>query len=134
MEITIPKGAATDAFRAEVDDFYRDVFGFSCRQTRMFNEDCVMMDLPTGDFLLLIEGEEAMSAPGFDHLGILMPDRAGVDDALAKAKAWQAKDERVQIKEYKDAELDGAMFHAFYLKHLLPIWFDIQSIDQPGRE
>jgi hypothetical protein len=129
MEITIPKGAATEAFRGEVDAFYGDVLGFSCRTTRMFDEDCVLMDLPTGDFILLIEGDGPLSAPGFDHLGIRMPHRAGVDDALAKAKAWREKDDRVQIKEYADGELDGKLFHAFYLKHLLPIWFDIQSID-----
>jgi hypothetical protein len=131
MEITIPKGAATPAFRDEVDAFYGDVFGFSCRRTRMFNEDCVLMDLPTGDFILLIEGDGPLSAPGFDHLGIRMPDRAGVDVALGKIKAWQAKDDRVQLKEYDDAEMDGVMFHAFYVKHLLPIWFDVQSVDQP---
>jgi hypothetical protein len=132
MELTIPKGSATPAFRDEVGAFYGDVLGFSCRTTRMFGEDCVMMDLPTGDFILLIEGDRPMSAPGFDHLGIRMPDRAGVDEALAKVKAWQAKDGRVQLKEYADGEMDGALFHAFYLEHLLPIWFDVQSIDQPA--
>ena len=133
MEITIPKGAATRAFRDEVDAFYGDVFGFSCRNTRMFNEDCVMMDLPTGDFLLLIEGDGPLSAPGFDHLGFLMPNREGVDTALGKIKAWREKDGRVQLKEYDDGEMDGALFHAFYVKHLLPIWFDVQSIERPAQ-
>jgi hypothetical protein len=131
MEITIPKGAATAAFRDELDAFYSDVFGFTCRRTRMFNEDCVLMDLPTGDFILLIEGDEVLTARGFDHLGILMPGRDGVDEALGKIKRWREKDDRVQLKEYADGEMDGALFHAFYVKHLLPIWFDVQSIERP---
>jgi hypothetical protein len=131
MEITVPRGTATPAFRDEVEAFYGDVLGFTCRSTRMFGEDCVLMDLPTGDFLLLIEGEGPLSAPGFDHLGILMPARDDVDEALAKVKAWCEKDGRVQLKEYDDGEMDGALFHAFYVKHLLPIWFDVQSIERP---
>ena len=41
-------------------------------------------------------------------------------------KKWQAKDDRVEIKEYSDGVMDGLLYHAFYFRHLLPIWFDVQ--------
>jgi hypothetical protein len=33
----------------------------------------------------------------------------------------------VQIKEYDDLVQGDLTVHAFYVKYLLPIWFDVQS-------
>ena len=32
----------------------------------------------------------------------------------------------MQIKEYEDLVSGEVTTHAFYVKHLLPIWFDVQ--------
>ena len=40
-------------------------------------------------------------------------------DLLAKIKAWQQKDDRVQIKEYKDLVTPNLVVHAFYVKHII---------------
>ena len=50
--------------------------------------------------------------------------------ASPRAKAWQAEDDRVQIKEYDDLVTGGVTVHAFYVKYLLPIWFDVQVIER----
>ena len=71
-----------------------------------------------------------MQSNGYDHLGLLFDDRAEIDERLAKAKTWQAKDDRVQIKEYEDLVTGGVTVHAFYVKYLLPIWFDVQVIER----
>ena len=133
MELTFPRGALTQDVRDEVDAFYGDVFGWRFLDTQVVGQLahlCQMGD--QGDFILLAEGDKPMSSPGYDHLGILMDSREEVDATLAKVKAWQAKDERVQIKEYKDLVTPTLTVHAFYVKHLLPIWFDVQCMERPA--
>ena len=75
-------------------------------------------------------GLKPIASPGYDHLGILFETRAEVDEALAKCKAWQGKDDRVRIKEYEDLVYPNLTVHAFYVKHLLPIWFDVQCMER----
>jgi hypothetical protein len=102
MELTLPRGTLTDEFKADVDAF-------------------------DGDFLLLLESDTPMQSPGYDHLGFLYETAAEVDELLARCKAWQQKDDRVRIKEYEDLVTPNMTVHAFYVKHLLPLWFDVQS-------
>ena len=45
-------------------------------------------------------------------------------------RAVQATDDRVQIKQYRDDPTATMTIHAFYVKHLLPIWFDVQSMER----
>jgi hypothetical protein len=70
-----------------------------------------------------------MQSPGYDHLGLLCETRDEVDRLLARAKERQARDPRIQIKEYEDLVTGPVTTHAFYVKHLLPIWFDVQVIE-----
>ena len=133
MELTFPRGALTQDVRDEVDAFYGDVFGWRFQDTQVVGQLahlCQMGD--QGDFILLAEGDDPISSPGYDHLGILMDSREEVDATLAKVKTWQAKDPRVQIKEYKDLVTPTLTVHAFYVKHLLPIWFDVQCMERPA--
>lgn len=132
MELTFPRGTLTSDFREEVDAFYGDVFGFTFLDTEVIGQLAHLIQVGNGDFILLAEGDKPMSAPGYDHLGFLMPSRADVDETLAKVKAWHGKDDRVQIKEYKDLVTPTLTVHAFYVKHLLPIWFDVQCMERPA--
>ena len=132
MELTFPRGTLTSDFRDEVDAFYGDVFGFTFLDTEVIGQLAHLIQVGNGDFILLAEGDKPMSSPGYDHLGFLMPSRADVDETLAKVKAWHEKDDRVQIKEYKDLVTPTLTVHAFYVKHLLPIWFDVQCMERPA--
>jgi hypothetical protein len=91
----------------------------------MYKRPTVLMKLEEGLFILLIEGDQAMSAPGFDHLGIEQPSRAEVDRSLDSVRRWKERDGRVELKEYEDAPFEGELYHTFYVRHLLPIWFDV---------
>ena len=59
------------------------------------------------------------------------PRRAGVDAMLAECQRFQEKDDRLRIKEYEDLTGPTITVHAFYVKYLLPIWFDVQSMEWP---
>ena len=127
MELTFPRGTLTQEVRDDVDAFYGDVFGWTFQDTEVVKQLAHLCQVGNGDFILLAEGDKPMSSPGYDHLGILLDTREEVDEMLAKCKAWQAKDDRVQIKEYKDLVTPNLVIHAFYVRHILPIWFDVQS-------
>ena len=125
MEITVAAGSLTERFADEIEGFYQEVFGFSVLPGRMFNRPTLLMKLEGGSFILLIEGDQALSAPGFDHLGLELSSRGEVDRTLDAVRAWQRRDGRVELKEYPDDAYEGELYHAYYVRHLLPIWFDV---------
>ena len=43
---------------------------------------------------------------------------------------FRDKDDRVEIKLYEDLESPNMVVHAFYVRHLLPIWFDVQVLER----
>jgi hypothetical protein len=132
MELSFPVGTLTQGFRNEVDAFYCDVLGWDALDTEVVGQSCHLLRPDNGQFILLAEGKEPMSSPGYDHLGLLMDARGDVDAVLAECHQFQEKDERLRIKEYEDLAYPTLTVHAFYVKYLLPIWFDVQCMEWPG--
>ena len=128
MELTLPRGTLTEEFKADVDAFYGDVFGWTFLDVPIVKQVGHLCQTGhDGDFLLLLESDTPIESRGYDHLGFLYDTAAEVDERLAKIKAWQEKDSRIRIKEYEDLVTPNMTVHAFYVKHLLPLWFDVQS-------
>jgi hypothetical protein len=134
MELTFPRGTLDDVFRKEVDAFYTDVFGWSGLDTEVVGQLChlLLTGSTNGDFILLAESGKPMSSPGYDHLGLLQDTRADVDELLEKCRRWREKDDRVQLQEYDDLVTGDLVVHAFYVKYLLPIYFDVQCMERGG--
>ncbi|HVM66708.1 MAG TPA: hypothetical protein VMU14_17700 [Acidimicrobiales bacterium] len=130
MELTFPRGTLTPEFRDEVDAFYGSIFGWKSTDTELLGQSCHLLQPDADHFILLAEGDKPMSSPGYDHLGLLQDTRQEVDDMLAACKRFGAEDPRVQIKEYKDLEYPNLVVHAFYVRYLLPIWFDVQVLER----
>jgi hypothetical protein len=70
-----------------------------------------------------------MQSQGYDHLGLLCDTRDEVDALVAGVKAYRERDDRVRLKEYEDLVTGNVTVHAFYVKYLLPIWFDVQCME-----
>ena len=138
MELTFPRGALDDVTRKEIGDFYGEMFGWSGFDVELFDQRNFLLAADDGaqHFILLAEADEPMRAPGYDHLGILCDTRDEVDELLERAKRWREKDDRVQILEFKQDLAQGPVtVHAFYVRYLLPIQFDVQCIEYaPGSE
>ena len=135
MELSFPSGTLTQEFRAEVDGFFCGVLGWDSLDTEVVGQSCHLLRPDDGQFILMAEGREPMSSPGYDHLGLLMESRSEVDSTLAECQIFQKDDPRLRIKEYEDLIGPTVTVHAFYVKYLLPIWFDIQSMEWPaGKE
>ena len=133
MELTLPTGTLDDVLRKEIDDFYGEVFGWTGIDTEVVGQLChILLTGDGGDFILVAESDRPISSPGYDHLGLLQATRADVDELLERCKRRQQSDDRVQIKEYDDLVTGDLVVHAFYVKHLLPIWFDVQCMERAG--
>ncbi|MBY0399449.1 hypothetical protein K2X89_04080 [Myxococcota bacterium] len=128
MELTLPLGGLSSG-RREIADFYREMFGWESLDVPILGQVGLLLrtDSDTSQFILVTEQKKHIVSPGYDHLGLLYDTRAEVDELLEKAKKWRERDPRVQIKEYEDLVTGAHVTHAFYVKHLLPIWFDVQS-------
>ncbi len=136
MELTLPVGALTRD-REDIQRFYGEVFGFEALDVPILGQTGLLLrtDPETSQFLLVTEQRVHLESPGYDHLGFLYDSRAEVDALLEQCRKWQARDARVEIKEYEDLEVAETTVRAFYVRYLLPIWFDVQVIEQaPGSE
>ena len=132
VELTFPVGTLTTTFREEIDAFYSSVFGWRALDTDVVGQSCHLL-LPDADqFILLAESSKPMSSPGYDHLGLLQDTREEVDDLLIVCQRYAEKDDRVTIQRYEDLVYPHLTIHAFYVKYLLPIYFDVQSMERPA--
>ena len=135
MELTFPRGGLTPEVRADIADFYGGIFGWQTQDVPLLNQQCLYIRVDEGQFLLCAESDKAISVPGYDHLGLLCETRAEVDAVLEAIQAYQERDPRVQLKIYEDLKTPNMTVHAFYVRHLLPIWFDVQCLEpQPAEE
>ena len=127
MELTLPLGGLSES-RSEISHFYADLFGWDSMDVPILGQLGLLLrtDPDTSQFILVTEQKKHIVSPGYDHLGLLFETRAEVDELLEKAKKWRERDPRVQIKEYEDLVTGAHVTHAFYVKHLLPIWLDVQ--------
>lgn len=130
MELSFEPGTLTDDVRAEIDAFYGDVFGWTGKDVFIVGQNAHLLQPDPDQFILLTEFRRFMSSPGWDHLGLLYDTRDEVDAILAKCEAWQQRDDRVEIKYYEDIVQPTVTVHAFYVRHLLPIWFDVQVLER----
>jgi hypothetical protein len=133
MELTVPEGAlARD--REGIRKFYGEVFGMEALDVPVLGQTGLLLrtDPETSQFILVTEQKAHLESPGYDHLGFLFETRDEVDALLERCKQWQTREPGLQIKEYDDLEIADTVVHAFYVRHLLPIWFDVQVIENRG--
>ncbi len=134
MELTFPKGGLDERTRADITRFYGEVFGWETDDSiDTVGPSSFLMNVGEGHFILLAESRRPMSSPGYDHLGLLCETRQEVDELLERCRKFQEQDERVQIRDYDDLIFGDTTCRAFYVKFLLPIYFDVQALEHaPG--
>lgn len=133
MELTVPIGMLKRE-RKNIADFYGEIFGFSCIEVPMVDLDVpdkylISTDTEFSQFFFLAEDPKHMELKSYDHIGFLMDSWEAVDDTLAKVKAWQEKDSRVELMHLNsDFEAGPVFTHFYYFRYLLPIWIDVQYL------
>jgi hypothetical protein len=130
MELTVPKGHL-DSNRDRIKAFYGEVFGFEALDVPILGQTGLLLrtDPETSQFILITEQTRHLLAPGYDHLGFLYESRDEVEALHETCKKWQARHPEIEIKEYDDLIVGDTTVRAFYVRHLLPLWFDVQTIE-----
>jgi hypothetical protein len=134
MEMTLATGTLDDAFRTDLETFYAGVLGWESMPYELFGRGGHLLRPDPDQFILLLEVDEPVSSPSYDHLGLLVDGREEVDELLEVCKRFQQKDGRMAIKEMDDLVSPNVVCHAFYFRFLLPFWFDVQALEyRPGK-
>ena len=131
MELTFARGSLDEATRSAVDAFYGDVLGWRCGPYELFGQLGHLLVPDEGQFLLLMESDDPISAPGLDHLGLLLDSRAEVDSLHDACLAFAEKDDRLRTLEFEDLVNPRITQRLFYFRYLLPLWFDVHALEYP---
>jgi hypothetical protein len=82
MELTFGRGELNEDTRADIDRFYGEVLNWRCNPYELFGQVGHLLVPDEGQFILLMEVDDPIHSPSFDHLGLLMDTREEVDDVL----------------------------------------------------
>jgi len=133
MEMTVRRGSLDEAMRADLESFYGGVLGWETRPYELFGQLGHLLRPDPDQFILVMEVDEPLYAPSYDHLGLLVDTPEQVDELEESCRRFEQKDGRLAIKTLDDLKSPGVVCHAFYVRYLLPLWFDVQSLDYlPG--
>jgi hypothetical protein len=130
MELTLPKGTLTRERRDDLTSFYGGVLGWETSDVEIVGGLQFLMRPDDEQFILVAESRRPSQVPGYDHLGLLCETRDDVDEILGQCERFQEKDDRLELKRYDDLHTGNVVVHAFYVRYLLPIWFDVQVIER----
>jgi hypothetical protein len=111
-------------------DFYGDVFGFhDLPMMTIDGKRQVFQVHHIEQFVFLIADDPAMTCPRLDHFGLSVAEESELDDILARAKTWQARDDRVEIIDKKTDDHGMLAITSIYVRYLLPMMVEIQWWD-----
>lgn len=133
VALTMDPALLDDRGRAEILDFYGDVFGWT--EADNSGEQGNPLILYTGlfaEFVYLLPGEPFLAAPALDHFGLQVSTRAELEAIVRRAEARRDRDDRVRIIDIATRTTPGPT-HDFtltsaYIGFVLPLMVELQYI------
>ena len=114
-------------------DFFGDVFGFfDIPMMTIDRKRQVFQVHNIEQFVFLIADDPPMSCARLDHFGLSVGAEQELDEILARAKAWQARDDRVEIVDKTVDDHGMLAITSIYVRYLLPMMIEIQWWDFKG--
>jgi hypothetical protein len=125
--------------RAEILDFYGDVFGWTEGDASEEPGDPLILYTGAfGQFVFLLPGDPPLSAPRLDHVGLHVESMEEFDRILAHAKIRAASDPRVRIIDRHARLTHGSTadytLTSCYIAFVLPLMFELQHLERHARE
>jgi hypothetical protein len=127
VAMSMPADALDAQGRTDIARFYEEVFGWS--EIPQMTEDrkrLVLMAYRYDQFVFLIADEPHMRAPRMDHFGMGVDTLEELDEMLARAQAYKAKDDRVDIVDKNVEDYGMVKITSFYVGYLLPMMVEVQ--------
>jgi hypothetical protein len=131
VAMSVPADLLGEEGRAELLDFYGDVFGWEELPTETLDgKRLVMRAYSNEQFVFLIADDPPMACPRLDHFGMSVGTMEELDDMLERARKRQAGDDRVDIVEKNADVYEGVLtLTSFYVRFLLPMMIEVQHYD-----
>jgi len=130
VAMSVPADLLDETGRGEIVRFYDEVFGWKELPTMTEDRHRLVLSCYTYEqFVFLISEDSPMTCPRLDHYGLSVETEAELDDMLARAKAFQARDDRVDIVDKQMEDHGMLAITSFYVAYLLPMMVEIQWWD-----
>jgi len=138
VAITMDPALLDDRGRAELLDFYGDVFGWT--EGDNSGEAGNPLILYTGafaQFVYLLPGEPYLHAPAMDHFGVHVDSLDQLHAIVEAAKARQSTDERVTVIDVHDRVTHGPthdyVLTSAYIGFVMPLLVELQHLERHER-
>jgi hypothetical protein len=127
VAMSVPADLLDEGGRRDLVDFYSNVFGWQELPTETVDRHKLVLSAYRYDqFVFLIADDSPMTCPRLDHFGMGVGSMLELDELLASAKAYQQKDDRVDIIDKRTEHHPGLDLTSFYVGFLLPMMVEIQ--------
>ncbi len=130
VAMSLPSTLLDQEHRELITKFYEEVFGW--KELPMLTDDehrLVLSCYTHEQFVFLIADDAPMTCPRLDHYGMSVETEAQLDEMLDRAKAFQARDDRVDIVDKSVDDHGMLAITSFYVGYLLPMMVEVQWWD-----
>ena len=123
--------------RAEILEFYGEVFGWTeGDNTGERGNPLILYTGEYGQFVYLLPGEPALTAPALDHFGLQVSTIPELETIVARAKSIGTSDDRVRVIDIEARTTEGPKYSytltSAYVGFLLPLMVEIQHLVRDG--
>ena len=130
VAMSVPADLLDPTGRGEIVRFYDEVFGWKELPTMTEDRHRLVLSCYTYEqFVFLISEDDPMTCPRLDHYGMSVETEAELDEMLDRAKAFRARDDRVDIVDKKVDDHGMLAITSFYVAYLLPMMVEVQWWD-----
>jgi catechol 2,3-dioxygenase-like lactoylglutathione lyase family enzyme len=135
VAISMDPALLDDHGRAELLDFYRDVFGWTeGDNTGELGNPLIMYTGAFAQFVYLLPGDPYLHAPAMDHFGLQVATITELEAIVERAKARQARDERVTLIDVHARTTEGPTHDytltSAYIGFVLPLLVELQHLER----
>jgi hypothetical protein len=138
VAMSLPADLLDEEHRRLIIDFYDEVFGWKELPTLTQDKYRLVLSCYTYEqFVFLIADEPPMTCARLDHYGLSVETEEELDAMLDRAKAFQKRDDRVEIIDKKVDDHGMLAITSIYVRYLLPMmveiqWWDFKTDDYPS--
>jgi hypothetical protein len=138
VAITLDPALLDDAGRAELLDFYGDVFGWTeGDNTGEAGNPLILYTGAFAQFVYLLPGDDYLRAPAMDHFGVQVSSLEQLHGIVDKAKARQANDARVTLIDVHARTTHGPTHDytltSAYIGFVMPLLVELQHLERHER-
>jgi hypothetical protein len=130
VAMSLPPDLLGDEGRRDIVHFFDEVFGWKELPTETVDRKKLVLSAYTYEqFVFLIADDSPMACPRLDHFGMSVETEQELDDMLARAKAFKARDDRVDVVDKEHTDHGMLAITSFYVGYLLPMMVEVQWWD-----